>query len=126
MVLLEFYYWKSGTITSPNDPNQTEPWFECVHPRTRGLVFGEWTEKTGLVLNDLWRLRKNPRMKRFDVKVTEAEILRAQISRLEERLKKKKDEDSKKPPAQQKTPEVYVDIDVDSEGEPEASSSKLN
>lgn len=124
MVLLDFYYWKSGTITSPNAPNQAEPWFECVHPRTRGLVYGDWTRKTGLVLDDLWRLRKDPMTHWFDVKVTEAEIVGAQIRRLEQRLKKL-EEEGKKAPAQQEKWESYVDIDVDSDGQPEASSSKL-
>lgn len=88
-------------------------------------MFGEWTQKTGLVLDDLWRLRKNPRTKRFDVEVTEAEMLRAQINRLEERLKKM-EEEREESPAQQKILQVYVDIDVDSESLPEPSSSKLN
>lgn len=123
MVLLDFYYWKSGTITSPNAGNLTEPWFECMHPRTRGLVYGEWSKKTGLVLDDLWTLRKNPRTNSFDVRVTEAEILRSQIRHLEQRLKKL-DEEEKKDTAQQNNWELYVDID-DDEGQPQASSSKL-
>lgn len=123
MVLLDFYYWKLGVITSPNAPNLTEPWFECMHPRTRGLVYGEWSKKTGLVLDDLWRLRKNPWTNQFDVRVTEAEILRAQIHYLEQQLEKV-EEEGKETSAQQKISQLYVDIDID-EGQPEASSSKL-
>ncbi|KAJ4484529.1 hypothetical protein C8R41DRAFT_725289, partial [Lentinula lateritia] len=54
LVLLEFYYWKTGKIYSPT-LNRWETWKnEQMNPRVRAFVYGDWEKKTGLRLENMW------------------------------------------------------------------------
>ncbi|KAJ3767906.1 hypothetical protein FB446DRAFT_753387 [Lentinula raphanica] len=92
-VLIEFYYLKTGVIRSPT-LDYEEGWAarEFLTPRERCLIYGNWEEKTGLRLEDMWRVKEeiNPRTGEglgvFIAEKTEEELLSAQIQVLQERL----------------------------------------
>lgn len=113
-VLLDFYFWKSGTIKSAS--GAVEPWYETLHPRTRALFYGDWKKRTGMVLEDLWRLKRNPYSKRFDIEVTEADIIKSQIHCLQQQLSELKERaDTKQPHRKIDFMDLYVEVSDDEE-----------
>ncbi|KAJ4497124.1 hypothetical protein C8R41DRAFT_865700 [Lentinula lateritia] len=104
LVLLEFYYWKTGKIYSPT-LNRWETWKnEQMNPRVRAFVYGDWEKKTGLRLENMWTRKINMNVgargaltkERTEIEILEEQIhvLQAQKEALEEENEWEEEEES--------------------------------
>lgn len=84
-VLADFYWWKTGSLTSPTT-GQTEGWeTQRLDPRARALVFNQWKESLALksIDEEIYSgARWNPRLAaEADVRVLDAKIARLEAQR---------------------------------------------
>ncbi|KAJ3924355.1 MAG: hypothetical protein NXY57DRAFT_970088 [Lentinula lateritia] len=88
LVLLEFYYWKTGRIYSPT-LEIWETWKnEQMNPRVRAFVYGDWEKKMGLKLEKMWTRKPNNNVGgrgALTMIRSEAEVLEDQIKTLQAR-----------------------------------------
>ncbi|KAJ4470357.1 hypothetical protein C8J55DRAFT_491817 [Lentinula edodes] len=88
LVLLEFYYWKTGKIYSPT-LGRWETWKnEQMNPRVRAFIYGDWEQKTGMRLENMWMRKVNTNVGgrgALTSNRTEVEIVEEQIKVLQAR-----------------------------------------